>query len=135
MEDVKTALKHHKWLSLDSACIRYGIDITVRKVHGAIVDAMLAAELYLAVHKKKIIPLTQTPQRQPHTPPEPRPIPRAFKHPVTGVTIQLNHCKNPQCKNYGIPAMNPKLDIKGKPKRGLGNAYNSSFGVHFIHLK
>ncbi|TRX57302.1 exonuclease domain-containing protein [Thalassomonas sp. M1454] len=123
MKDVKSALNYHKWLKLDSACSRYGIDISVRKVHGALVDAMLAAELFLAVHKDKVKPLNRTPQRQPHTPPEPRPLPRAFKHPVTGESIQLNHCKNPQCQNYGVPAMNPKLDNSGKPKRGLGNDY------------
>ncbi|MGR5554628.1 exonuclease domain-containing protein [Vibrio alfacsensis] len=112
-----------KWIKLDSACIRYGIDISQRKVHGAAIDAELAAHLYIKLHYSSEKPLSVTPHQNPREIQQTRPIPRAFKHPRTGEMIQLNHCKNPNCSNYGVTALNPRLKKTGEPKRGLGNDY------------
>ncbi|WP_068544604.1 exonuclease domain-containing protein [Thalassotalea crassostreae] len=123
MKAVANEINNGKWLKLDNACRRYGIDISQRKIHGALVDAMLAAELYIVFNESEIIPLPKTPQITPHREKTARPLPRAFKHPNTGEMVQLNFCKNPNCDNYRIPATNPKKDKDGKPKRGLGNDY------------
>ena len=38
-----------KKASLDALCIRYGIDKSMRNMHGAILDARLLADVYLAM--------------------------------------------------------------------------------------
>ena len=38
-----------KKASLDALCIRYGIDRSMRDMHGAILDARLLADVYLAM--------------------------------------------------------------------------------------
>ena len=123
MIDFANRENNGKYLKLDSACIRYGIDISQRKVHGAAIDAELTAHLYVKFHYGDEKPLNRTPHQKPREEKEARPIPRAFKHPKSGLMIQLNHCKNPNCDNYGVPALNPKLKKSGEPKKGLGNAY------------
>lgn len=110
-------------ISLDSACRRYNIDLSRRIVHGALIDAELAAELYFNLIDKAVKPLRTTPQISSQKVAKAIPIPRAYKHPETGNYVQLNFCKNPQCKNFGVPAKNPKKLPDGKPKRGLGNDY------------
>jgi len=112
-----------KWIKLDSACIRYGIDISQRKIHGAAIDAELAAHLYIKLHYGDEKPRSSTPHQGQREDPKARPIPRSYKYPETGENIQLNHCKNPNCQNYGVVALNPKLKKSGDPKRGLGNEY------------
>lgn len=123
MEDVKKKLARSRWLKLDDACRRYSIDISLRKVHGAHIDALLAAELYLKFHAKDITPLTKTPHANQHSPTVAIPIPRAFRHPRTNELIQLNHCKNPDCLNYCVPAKNPEKSKSTKLNRSLANAY------------
>jgi DNA polymerase III epsilon subunit len=123
MEDVKAKLGIHKWLKLDDACRRYSIDISLRKIHGAHIDAELTAELYLKFHTNDVIPLSKTPQINKHSPTVAIPIPRAFRHPKTGVLVQVNHCKNPDCENYCVPAKNPTKSKSGKLNRGLVNDY------------
>lgn len=123
MVDFANRENNGRYVKLDAACIRYGIDISQRKVHGAAIDAELTAHLYVKFHYGNEKPLSFTPHQKPREEKETRPIPRAFKHPETGKLIQLNHCKNPNCQNYGVAALNPKLKESGEPKRGLGNAY------------
>lgn len=112
-----------RWISLDNACRKYHVDVSLRKMHSALVDTYLAAELYVKFHDKEFKALERVPQVKEHKEPTARPIPRAFKDPVTDEMVQLNYCKNPNCENYGVPAKNPEKNKDGKPKRGLGNNY------------
>lgn len=123
MLDFATKENSGKWIKLDSACIRYGIDISQRKVHGAAIDAELAASLYIELHHSNERPLDRTPHQNERNQKESLPIPRAYNHPESSELIQLNHCKNPNCSNYGVPALNPTRKKTGEPKRGLGNDY------------
>jgi transposase-like protein len=123
MMEVANTINEGRRLKLDQGCRRYGIDISQRKVHGALVDSLITAELYIKFHDITTTPLPKTPHRKPQTPPTARPIPRAFKHPISEKLIQLNHCKNPSCANYLVPAKNPNKNKDGSPKRGLGNQY------------
>lgn len=123
MKDFANRENDGKWVSLDSACIRYGIDITERKSHGAAIDAFITAELFVKFHYTGEKPLSRTPQQREREDPTPFPIPRAYKNPLTGELVQLNHCKNPNCQNFGVPALNPKRKSDGSLKRGLGNDY------------
>ncbi|WP_394173405.1 exonuclease domain-containing protein [Thalassotalea litorea] len=120
---MKSIANGGKWLKLDAACRRYSIDISLRKVHGALIDAQLAAELYIRHHLTEQVPLQVTPQLNKHTAPVAFPIPRAFRHPESNEMVQLNYCKNPNCDNYGVPAKNPLKNKDGTPKRGLANDY------------
>ncbi|MFT5277376.1 MAG: energy-converting hydrogenase A subunit M [Glaciecola sp.] len=104
-------------------CLRYGIDISERKTYGAAIDALLAAELYIKLHKTDEQPLKKTPQRKSQAQPTAFPIPRAYKVEISGESVQLNFCKNPNCNNYGVPAKNPGKSGDGKIRRGLGNDY------------
>jgi DNA polymerase III epsilon subunit len=112
-----------RWIRLDRACRLYNIDISLRKLHGALIDTFLAAELYIKFHRSDFVPLVKVPHKKPQTPAVARPIPRAFKHPATNRLVQMNYCKNPNCSNYGVPAKNPDKKADGSPKRGLGNNY------------
>ncbi|MFA0441387.1 hypothetical protein BCU70_10260 [Vibrio sp. 10N.286.49.C2] len=47
MVDFANRENNGRYVKLDSACIRYGIDISQRKVHGAAIDAELTAHLYV----------------------------------------------------------------------------------------
>ena len=38
-----------KRASLDALCVRYGVDRSMRDIHGAILDARLLADVYLAM--------------------------------------------------------------------------------------
>ncbi|HCG5954542.1 TPA: hypothetical protein NJ081_002997 [Vibrio parahaemolyticus] len=120
-------------LSLDKACEMYGINISerVENKHGALLDARLTAQLYILFHIEKR-PAMNAKRRRTTNPKKAkapkfvvgaRPIPRSFKDPVSNQMVQLNFCKNPNCENYGIPALNPKLKPDGTPKKGLGNSY------------
>ncbi|WP_434171686.1 exonuclease domain-containing protein [Vibrio natriegens] len=122
-----------KNISLNKACERYGVDIKERieSKHGALLDARLTAQLYIHFHIEKRPAMTVKKRRstQSERAKAPkfivgtRPIPRSYKDPVSNQMIQLNFCKNPNCENYGVPALNPKLNPDGTPKRGLGNSY------------
>ncbi|MDW1964071.1 exonuclease domain-containing protein [Vibrio sp. Vb0587] len=130
-------------IKLDDACLRFGIDISQRKQHGAVIDADLAASLYLKCHHSETKPLKHTPQKGKRQDLEDteqenengdlecrkvRPVPRAFVDKTTERTVQLNFCKNPNCSNYGIAAKNPKLNKDGTPiLKGKGT--NSKYGL------
>ena len=51
IDSLKLARELHpmKKASLDALCIRYGIDKSMRNMHGAILDARLLADVYLAM--------------------------------------------------------------------------------------
>ena len=51
IDSLKLARELHpmKRASLDALCIRYGIDKSMRNIHGAILDARLLADVYLAM--------------------------------------------------------------------------------------
>ena len=51
IDSLKLARELHpmKKASLDALCIRYGVDKSVRELHGAILDARLLADVYLAM--------------------------------------------------------------------------------------
>ena len=51
IDSLKLARELHpmKRASLDALCIRYGIDKSMRNMHGAILDARLLADVYLAM--------------------------------------------------------------------------------------
>jgi DNA polymerase III epsilon subunit len=123
MRDFANRENYGKWVKLDNACIRYGIDISERKSHGAAIDAFITAELYLKFHYSSDKPLAKTPHQNERVEPTAFPIPRAYKDPITGKAIQLNYCKNPNCRNYGVAALNPKRKADGSIMRGLGNDY------------
>lgn len=134
MQDVsKKDNANAKRITLDKACTMYGIDISEREIkgHGALLDASLTAQLYIRFHIEKRTAMsikrgstTSKPRsKAPKFIVGTRPIPRSFKDPNTNQMVQLNFCKNPNCENYGVPALNPKLKPDGTPKRGLGNDY------------
>ena len=51
IDSLKLARELHpmKKASLDALCIRYGVDRSMRNMHGAILDARLLADVYLAM--------------------------------------------------------------------------------------
>lgn len=110
-------------ISQDSACRRYGIDVSHRSVHSAYVDASLCAELYFKLINDQLKPLDSTPQLNSHKTTKAISIPRAFKIKDTDAYLQVNFCKNSECNNFGIPAKNPTYGANRKLKRGLGNDY------------
>ena len=114
-------------MSLDNACSRYEIDTSHRTVHGAKLDAELTAELYFKLIDSSIKPLERTPQKNKHKEDKAFPIPRAFKNPANGEMVQLNFCKNADCENFGVPAMNPKKTDINKQKRRLVNGYKLNY--------
>ncbi|GLX77971.1 hypothetical protein tinsulaeT_13110 [Thalassotalea insulae] len=120
-------------ISLDAACKRYRIDLSNRKQHGAYIDADLTAQLYFKLTDKAEKPLSRTPHTKPQRKPKAVAIPRAFKHPKNNKLIQLNYCKNADCKNFGIPAKNPNRNSDGTPKRGLGNDYKLTHNKDGTH--
>jgi DNA polymerase III epsilon subunit len=112
-----------KSISQDSACRRYGIDISHRSVHSAYIDASLCAELYFKLTNDELSPLAATPQLNSHKTTKAITIPRAFKVRETGKYLQVNFCKNSECTNFGIAAKNPTYNADRKLNRGLGNDY------------
>jgi DNA polymerase III epsilon subunit len=110
-------------ISQDSACRRYGIDVSKRTVHGAHIDASLCAQLFFKLIDKDEVPLKATPQKEKHAPTKAIPIPRAYRSKRSERYVQINFCKNSTCTNYGVPAKNPTYKPDGSLKRGLGNNY------------
>lgn len=110
-------------INQDSACRRYGIDVSNRTIHGAYIDASLCAQLFFKLIDKDEIPLKTTPQKEKHAPTKAIPIPRAYKSKRTNNYVQINFCKNSACSNYGIPAKNPTYRPDRTLKRSLGNNY------------
>lgn len=110
-------------ISQDAACLRYGIDISSRTKHSALLDASLCAQLFFKLLDESQVPLKSTPQQKKHTPTKAISIPRAYKNKETGNYTQLNFCKNPECENFGVIAKNPTYKTNGELNRGLGNEY------------
>jgi DNA polymerase III epsilon subunit len=110
-------------ISQDAACLRYGIDISSRTKHSALLDSSLCAQLFFKLLDESEVPLKSTPQQKKHTPTKAISIPRAFRSIGTDNYIQLNFCKNPECENFGVIAKNPTYKDNGELKRGLGNEY------------
>ena len=113
-------------VKLDAACKRYKIDISNRQIHNALLDAQLCAEVYFKLIDESQVPLKRTPQSNKHKETKPISLPKAYKSKQTGEVVQVNFCKNSECKNFGVPAKNPTYkNYKTKElKRGLGNDYN-----------
>lgn len=112
-----------KRISLDAACLRYGIDISARIKHSAELDASLCAQLFYKLLDDMVIPFKSTRQQNKHAPTKAISIPRAYKNKENGSYTQLNFCKNPECENFGVVAKNPTYKANGKLKRELGNDY------------
>jgi len=123
MELANIKFKSDKNISQNNACKRYGIDISHREVHGAFVDASLCAKLFFRLTDESITPLERTPQSKPHRDPKKLTIPRAYKSKLNGSYIQQNFCKNSECANFGVVALNPEKYQNGSPKKGLRNGY------------
>lgn len=70
MELAKQKFKLDKFISQDNACRRYGIDISQRIVHAALIDANLCAELFFKLVDDTAIPLQRTPQTKKHREPK-----------------------------------------------------------------
>tara|TARA_B110000211_G_scaffold216736_1_gene259991 strand:+ start:290 stop:2812 length:2523 start_codon:yes stop_codon:yes gene_type:complete len=128
MEFAKEKLGVRK-ISQDAACLRYGIDISSRTKHSALLDATLCAELFFKLLDETAEPLQSTPQQKKHTPTKAISIPRAYKNKETGLYTQFNFCKNPECENFGVVAKNPTYKANGELKRGLGNEYKLTWSA------
>ena len=67
IDSLKLARELHpmKRASLDALCVRYGVDKSLRKMHGALLDARLLAEVYLAMTRgqESLIIEEETPLR------------------------------------------------------------------------
>lgn len=138
MRSIKSAhFPRRKYLTLDDACDKFKVDRSARTTHGALIDAKITAKLYIAASKFETVAVKTSKNRfQGNEHKTTRPVPRAFKDPISGKFIQLNFCKNPNCKNYGIPAKNPKLNKDGTRKKRLGNAYTIQFhNKHGLQLE
>lgn len=110
-----------KKISLDRACKIYEVDTSSREVHGAYVDSILTARLMIAMDSRK--PLPVAPQTAVRREQEQFPFPRSTNG------IQLNFCRNVICKNYGVPAQQPKIGKNGKYKWRLGGNYTIKMDV------
>jgi len=91
-------------LSLDDACRVYNIDNSKRDIHGALIDATLTAKLLVELSTRTTL-IKKIPHNNKVTPAEKFPFPRAYKG------YQINYCKNPNCKNYGVPPSAPKKNL------------------------
>ncbi|GMM68811.1 hypothetical protein MTsDn1_21060 [Alteromonas sp. MTD1] len=67
-------------ISQDADCLRYGIDISSRTKHSALLDAYLCAELFFKLLDDLVEPLKSTPQQNKHTPTKAISIPSAYKN-------------------------------------------------------
>lgn len=108
-------------INLDSACSLYRIDISERQTHGALIDSILTAKLLIAFDDKNIEQLKNVPNKNKHRAKEKFPFPKTYKG------LQLNFCKNPLCKNYGVPPEQPKLKSKGE--------YTKTGGKYALQMK
>ena len=57
----------------------YGVDTSLRLVHGALIDAQLTAELFIALSSRSER-ITKVPHNAPRTTPEKFPLPRAYEN-------------------------------------------------------
>lgn len=100
-------------LSLDDACRVYNIDNSKRDIHGALTDATLTAKLLVELSTRTTL-IKKIPHNNKFTPAEKFPFPRAYKG------YQINFCKNPTCKNYGVPPSAPKKKSNGDFSKDIG---------------
>ena len=113
-EIVVSGLDNQRKISLDNACRMYGIDISKREVHGALIDTTLTAQLYLEIAKRKTL-LNKVTQKRQRTKPEKFPLSKSYEG------YQINYCKSPQCANYGVSPRFPKPITDGEYDTDLGN--------------
>ncbi|MDE3272461.1 exonuclease domain-containing protein [Pseudoalteromonas sp. G4] len=113
---VKAPMKRKSKLDLDDACRMYGIDLSRRTMHGAVLDAELAGRVYLAFKAadKPVLRVPRDPSQK-RAQPEKFPLPRAYEG------YQLNFCQNTRCANYGVPPKFPDPQNLGKKARSLEN--------------
>lgn len=122
-KQVTSATRRKRHISLDNACRMYGVDTSLRKVHGALIDAQLTAELFIALNSNSER-ITKVPNKAPRSTPEKFPLPRAYEN------YQINFCKNPRCANYGKPPKFPEPIDKDKFTNNLGD-----YEVKVVRLK
>lgn len=100
-------------LSLDDACRIYHVDTSNRKKHGAIIDATITANLLIELKNRTTL-ISRISHKNKAEPPEKFPFPRSYKG------YQINFCKNPSCKNYGVPPSPPKIKANGEYSKDIG---------------
>lgn len=100
-------------LSLDDASRIYHVDSSDREAHGALIDAIITANLLIELKTRTTL-VSQIPHKNKAEPPEKFPFPRSYKG------YQINYCKNPHCKNYGIPPSAPKKKSNGEYSKDIG---------------
>lgn len=110
--DLTTQKFGGKEVSQDNACKRYGIDVSKRTIHSAYLDVSLCAELFFKLIDNNVKPLKSTPQENKHKPTKALSIPRAYKNKENGNFVQLNCCKNSECKNFGVIVVAKLIEIK-----------------------
>lgn len=54
----------------------------------------------------------------------------SYRIPLEFNGVQINFCKNPECENFGIPAL-----VEGKFKRGLKDRYERSRKLEDLEIK
>ena len=113
-EKVMSNTKRTRFISLDDACRMYNVDLSERKIHGALIDAQLTAKLYIELTTNKTV-VRKVPQKKARAVPEKFPLPKTYEG------LQTNFCKNPKCKNYGIPPKFPDPLDKSKFSNNLGS--------------
>ena len=65
LQDVSS--KFGRVINLDAACSLYRIDISERKIHGALIDSILTAKLLIAFDDKNVEQLQFVPNKNKHT--------------------------------------------------------------------
>ena len=88
---------------LDALCQRFGIDISQRSKHGALLDAGLLAEVYIALSAGEQASLTLAPDPPQTPPPPPPPLPASERVPPQAASaaqilpsVPPNAAKQPQ---------------------------------------
>ncbi len=133
MTSVTNHLKRRRHISLEDACVHFGIvttsNLNTINWHSALADAEMAAKLYIELSKQPGSVLNKKPtsakikrnKANNNSANQHILIPRAARHPVTGQLVQLNCCRNPSCSNYGVTPKNPKRTAKSRGKKQLPN--------------
>lgn len=113
-KQIMSATRRKRHISLDNACRMYGVDTSLRQVHGALIDAQLTTELFITLSSKRER-IAKVPNKATRSAPEKFPYPRAYEN------YQINFCKNPRCANYGKPPKFPEPIDKNKFSNNLGD--------------
>lgn len=117
---VTKKLSRKRHLKLAEACKVWDIETNSDGRHRALNDALDASKLYLAVQSSTPtkINLTRAAQKK-----RQNFLPRSAEHPITGVRIQLNCCRNVACENYGV-IPKAKISSSTKQRRQFENGYS-----------